>query len=109
MLDAPFPYIGVLQKEPSSFRIYGNPFIILMLQAEGCFRHLSAKLHSAGKRTENQSAENEKSFAAERKIVLSRLIFQSQEIDFAFISIYYTKVYRIIILEEEQRNTKPWL
>ena len=38
MLDAPFPYIGVLQKEPSSFRIYGNPFIILMLQAEGCFR-----------------------------------------------------------------------
>ena len=60
-------------------------------------------------RTENRLAENEKSFAAERKIVLSRLIFQSQEIDFAFISIYYTKVYRIMILEEEQKNTKPWL
>ena len=59
--------------------------------------------------SENRSQEIEKSFAAERKIVLSRLIFQSQEIDFAFISIYYTKVYRIMILEEEQRNTKPWL
>ena len=63
MLDAPFPYIGVLQKEPSSFRIYGNPFIILMLQAEGCFRHLSAMLHSVWRRTKNRSAEIENHLA----------------------------------------------
>ena len=62
MLDAPFPYIGVLQKEPSSFRIYGNPFIILMLQAEGCFRHPSAKPHFVRRGTENRSPEIEKSF-----------------------------------------------
>ena len=48
-----------------------NPLIILKLRPEGCFRHLSAKLHSAGKRTENHSAENEKSFGAERLTALS--------------------------------------
>ena len=95
MLDAPFPYIGVLQKEPSSFRIYGNPFIILMLQAEGCFRHLSAMLHSVWRRTENRSAEIEKSFGAElftisckeRRLKDARNIFQT-------INHYMTSTYR---------------
>ena len=38
-------YTGVLQKESSSFRFHDNPFIILMLQPEGCFSHPSGKLH----------------------------------------------------------------
>ena len=64
MPDAPFPYIGVLQKEPSSFRIYGNPFIILVLRAEGCFRYPSAVLQFVLSRMINQSQENEMQFGA---------------------------------------------
>ena len=55
-------YTGILQKDPSSFRLHGNPFIILTLQAEGCFRHPSAKPHFVRHRTENRSPEIEKSF-----------------------------------------------
>jgi len=58
--------------------MYVNPLIILKLRSEGCFRHLSAKLHSAGKRTENQSAENEKSFGLDWKIVWRRAFDGSQ-------------------------------
>ena len=67
-----------LQNHPSSFRMYVNPFITCMLWTEGCFRHLSAKLHSAGKRTENQSAENEKSFGLDWRIVWRRAFDGSQ-------------------------------
>ncbi|EGG50695.1 MAG TPA: hypothetical protein DCE73_03030 [Paraprevotella xylaniphila] len=55
-------YTGILQKDPSSFRLHGNPFIILILQAEGCFRHPSAKLHLVRRRTKNRLPEIEKSF-----------------------------------------------
>ena len=58
-------YTGILQKAPSSFRLHGNPFIILMLQTEGCFRHPSAKPHFVRHRTENRSAEIRFSFSAE--------------------------------------------
>ena len=56
------PYTGILQKEPSSFRLQRKPLIILKLQTEGCFRYLSAKLHFIWRRTENRSPEIEKSF-----------------------------------------------
>jgi len=51
-----------LQKDPSSFRLQRNPFIILMLQTEGRFRHPSARLHFVWRRTEKRSPEIEKSF-----------------------------------------------
>ena len=60
------------QKHPSSFRMHANAFIILKLQTEGCFRHLSAMFHFLWKRTENQSAENEKLFGLDWKIVWRR-------------------------------------
>ena len=53
---------GFYKKDPSSFRLHGNPFIILMLQAEGRFRHPSARLHFVWRRTEKRSPEIEKSF-----------------------------------------------
>ena len=56
---------GFYKKDPSSFRLHGNPFIILTLQAEGYFRHPSAKPHFVRHRTENRSPEIEKSFGAE--------------------------------------------
>ena len=56
------PYTGILQKETSFFRLQRKPLIILTLQAEGYFRYLSAKLHFIWRRTENRSAEIEKSF-----------------------------------------------
>ena len=59
------PYTGILQKEPSSFRLQRKPLIILKLQTEGCFRYLSAKLHFIWRRTENRSPEIEKSFGWE--------------------------------------------
>ena len=59
------PYTGILQKETSSFRLRYKPLIILKLQTEGCFRHLSAKLHFIWRRTENRSPEIEKSFGWE--------------------------------------------
>ena len=59
------PYTGILQKKPSSFRLQRKPLIILILQAEGCFRYLSAKLHFIWRRTENRSPEIEKSFGWE--------------------------------------------
>lgn len=58
-------HTGISQKEPSSFRTHGKPFIILMLHAERYFGHLSVILHSVWRRTENRSAEIEKSFGAE--------------------------------------------
>ncbi len=50
------------KKHPSSFRMYANMLITYMLWAEGCFSYPSATFHFLWKRTENQSAENEKSF-----------------------------------------------
>ena len=50
-------HTGISQKEPSSFRTHGKPFIILMLHAERYFGHLSVILHSVWLRTENRSAE----------------------------------------------------
>mgnify|MGYP002241202358 CR=1 FL=1 len=50
-------YTGILQKYPSSFRLYGNSLIILMLQAEGCFRYLSVTFHSVRQRLGNHSPE----------------------------------------------------
>ena len=54
--------LGFYKKDPSSFRFHDNPFIILMLQAEGRFRHPSARLHFVWRRTEKRSPEIEKSF-----------------------------------------------
>ena len=56
------PYTGISPKAPSSFRLHGNPFIILMLQTEGRFRHPSARLHFVWRRTEKRLPEIEKSF-----------------------------------------------
>ena len=78
-------HTGISQKEPSSFRTHGKPFIILMLHAERYFGHLSVILHSVWRRTENRSAEIEKSFGAElftalrneRKLKDGLLIFHS--------------------------------
>ena len=44
-------HTGISQKEPSSFRTHGKPFIILMLHAERYFGHLSVILHSVRRRT----------------------------------------------------------
>ena len=76
--------------------MYVNPLIILKLRSEGCFRHLSAKLHSAGLRMKNHSAEIGKSFGAERLTALSHerelkyehFIFQS--VICYIIDIYHT-------------------
>ena len=78
-------HTGISQKEPSSFRTHGKPFIILMLHAERYFGHLSVILHSVWRRTENRSAEIEKSFGAElftisckeRRLKDARNIFQT--------------------------------
>ena len=72
----PHTYPGVLQKDPSSFRPYGNPFITLWLWAERCFRYLSATLHFVWRRTENRLAENEKSFAWDWKIIRLRTFYR---------------------------------
>ena len=71
MLDAPFPYIGVLQKEPSSFRIYGNPFIILMLRLKDvsgifqlCFIPFGAERKIVRLRLKNHLAESFLSLSA---------------------------------------------
>lgn len=61
---------GFLQKYPSSFRLYCKPLIILILQAEGCFRNPSAMFHFVWRRMKNRSKENEKSFGAELFIAL---------------------------------------
>ena len=37
-------HTGISQKEPSSFRTHGKPFIILMLHAERYFGHTSFRL-----------------------------------------------------------------
>ncbi|EGG53974.1 hypothetical protein HMPREF9442_01830 [Paraprevotella xylaniphila YIT 11841] len=50
------------KKKTSSFSLCDNPFIMLMLQTEGCFRHPSAKFHFVWRRTENRLPEIEKSF-----------------------------------------------
>jgi hypothetical protein len=79
------PYTGISPKAPSSFRLHGNPFIILMLQAERCFSHLSVTFHFVWLRLENHSTEIEKSFGAElftalrneRKLKDGLLIFHS--------------------------------
>ncbi|MBD9175816.1 MAG: hypothetical protein EGP87_06795 [Paraprevotella clara] len=55
-------YTGILQKDVSSFRFHDKLLVILMLQAEGCFRYPSATLHFVLRRTENRLAEIEKSF-----------------------------------------------
>ena len=78
-------HTGISQKEPSSFRTHGKPFIILMLQAERCFSHLSVTFHFVWLRLENHSTEIEKSFGAElftalrneRKLKDGLLIFHS--------------------------------
>ena len=78
-------HTGISQKEPSSFRTHGKPFIILMLVI----------LHSVWRRTENRSAEIEKSFGAElftisckeRRLKDARNIFQT-------INHYMTSTYR---------------
>ena len=88
-------YNSLSQKEPSSFRTHGKPFIILMLHAERYFGHLSVILHSVWRRTENRSAEIEKSFGAElftisckeRRLKDARNIFQT-------INHYMTSTYR---------------
>ena len=88
-------HTGISQKEPSSFKLQRKPLIILILQAEGCFRYLSAKLHFIWRRTENRSAEIEKSFGAElftisckeRRLKDARNIFQT-------INHYMTSTYR---------------
>lgn len=88
-------HTGISQKEPSSFRTHGKPFIILMLHAERYFGHLSVILHSVWVRTENRSAEIEKSFGAElftisckeRRLKDARNIFQT-------INHYMTSTYR---------------
>lgn len=59
------PCTGVLQKEASSFSMHIKPLIMLKLQTERCFSHLSAKLHPIWRRNQNRSAENEKSLGAE--------------------------------------------
>ena len=58
-------YTGILQKDVSSFRFHDKLLVILMLQAEGCFRYPSATLHFVLRRTENRLAEIEKSFGWE--------------------------------------------
>ena len=66
------PYTGILQKVLSSFRMYGNLLIILVLRAEGCSGIFQPNIISFGcgwkivrLRLENHSAEIGTSFGAE--------------------------------------------
>ena len=61
----PRPIQEFSEKHPSSFRLHDKRFIINKLRPEGCFRHLSAKLHFNRLRLTNRLAQNEKSFGAD--------------------------------------------
>ncbi len=58
----PRPIQEFSEKHPSSFRLHDKRLIINKLRPEGCFRHLSAKLHFNRLRLTNRLAQNEKSF-----------------------------------------------